>query len=65
MADCEQKFGWPGLHYLLQTAFMRVDRIGEWPDTTPRLVADDLRKFFRDLTRDLIELDDAESNGDS
>jgi predicted nucleotidyltransferase component of viral defense system len=58
MEDCRRKFGWPGLEYLLQTAFLRVDELAAWPATQPATTIDEARGFFRDLTRSLIRLED-------
>jgi hypothetical protein len=35
MTDAQTKFGWPAIRYLLQTAFLRIDRLEAWPETTP------------------------------
>lgn len=54
MADCRAKFGWPGLEYLLQEAFLRPQHIDAWPDTNPPLDVEALRGFFLRLSRSLI-----------
>lgn len=56
MDDCELKFRWPGLRFLLQTAFLRIERVApdEWPVTAPPVTLDEARRFFRDLVRSLI-----------
>lgn len=59
IADCKRKFGWPGLRLLLQAAFLRVDKLRAWPETTPPTTLDQARTFFRDLARSLINLHDA------
>lgn len=58
MEDCRTKFGWPGLQYLLQEAFLRPERMTAWPETEPPLDVDELRGFFREASRSLIRLDD-------
>jgi hypothetical protein len=59
MADCRNKFGWPGLDYLLQTALLRVDSLSAWPQTKPVTTLAEARNHFRELARSLIKLDDA------
>lgn len=58
--DCERTFGWPGLPFLLQTAFSKVDRLETLPETTPALSREELERFFRDRAKDLIRLDEGE-----
>lgn len=58
IADCHAKFGWPGLPHLLQLAFLRAERIAAWPETDPLLDPATVGAFFRDLSRQLIALDD-------
>lgn len=59
MDDCHAKFRWPGLRVLLQTAFLRIDRVAPdaWPRTSPPVSLDEARAFFHALARSLIELD--------
>jgi predicted nucleotidyltransferase component of viral defense system len=59
MADCRTKFGWPGLEYLLQTSFLRVEGLSTWPDTDPPVPANEIMSFFRDAARSLIRLDES------
>jgi hypothetical protein len=33
--DCRKKFGWPGLVYLLQPAFLRPQHFTGWVETDP------------------------------
>jgi hypothetical protein len=58
--DCRKKFGWPGLQYLLQRAFLSPEQFAGWVETDPVVSLDEARVFFRDLARSLIgvELDD-------
>jgi predicted nucleotidyltransferase component of viral defense system len=58
LADCEAKFGWPGLRHLVQLAFLRVERLEAWPATTPEVTLAEARAFFRERARSLIELDE-------
>ena len=58
--DCEKKFGWPGLRYLLQSAFLRVELLPPWPDTEPPVAHETAAEFFRARARELIVLDDDE-----
>lgn len=55
--DCRTKFGWPGLEYLLQSAFLKAIQISSWPQTHPALAVADAQRFFRQLARSLIRLD--------
>ena len=57
ISDCEQKFGWPGLTYLLQAAFLRVEGIRVWPDTQSAIEKEEIVEYFRDLALSLIQLD--------
>ncbi len=51
--DCRTKFGWPGLSYLLQTAFLKVDGLPAFPDTEPPTSIEEARIFFREIVRRL------------
>lgn len=51
--DCKAKFGWPGLHHLLQTALLKVGDLTGWPETEPPTSLDEARLFFRDAVRAL------------
>jgi predicted nucleotidyltransferase component of viral defense system len=57
IADAEAKFGWPALRYLLQAAFLRVERLAAWPETAPPVTLAEARAFFRDRARQLITLE--------
>jgi predicted nucleotidyltransferase component of viral defense system len=57
MADCKRKFGWSGLEYLLQAAFLRVDALRAWPELDPPLELEQARVFFREAARSLIRVD--------
>lgn len=54
MRDCKTKFGWPGLHHLLQSALLRVDHLSGWPETEPPTTLDEARAFFHGLVQDLV-----------
>jgi hypothetical protein len=58
ISDCRRKFGWPGLEHLLQTAFLRAERLPGWPQTDPPSTREEAAEFFRDRVRDLIKLND-------
>jgi hypothetical protein len=57
IADCRRKFGWPGLEYLLQTAFLKIDRLPAWPVLNPPLSLEEARPAFHEFVRSLIRLD--------
>jgi predicted nucleotidyltransferase component of viral defense system len=57
IADCQAKFGWPALRLLLQGAFLRVERLEAWPETTPPTDLSEARRYFRERARTLIDLD--------
>lgn len=61
MADCHRKFGWPGLRYLLETAFLRIDKLRAWPVLEPEVSFDEAKTFFHDLTKQLVREDVEES----
>lgn len=54
MEDCQKKFGWPGLQYLLQTAFMRVPGLPDWPVTEPPVAREVVAAYFRELAASLF-----------
>jgi Nucleotidyl transferase AbiEii toxin, Type IV TA system len=56
MEDCRKKFGWPGLRYLLQAAFLRPEQFKSWVTTDPPVTLNEARAFFRDLARSLIRV---------
>jgi hypothetical protein len=53
MADCRQKFGWPGLHHLLQTSLLKVDELSGWPNTEPPTTLGEARAFHHALVESL------------
>lgn len=57
MADCHRKFGWPGLRYLLETAFLRVENLRAWPVLEPPVSLEEAKEFFRGLARELVKKD--------
>lgn len=59
MEDCRRKFGWPGLASLLQTAFLRSEQFKGWVETDPPVSLEEARRFFRELARSLIQLDES------
>jgi hypothetical protein len=42
----------------LQAAFLRIERVAAWPETTPVVTFGEARDFFRDRARELIHLDE-------
>ena len=58
IADCRAKFGWPGLEYLLQTAFLKSASLPAWPETNPAVEASEAARFFRDVARSLIQVEE-------
>lgn len=54
VADCRQKFGWPGLEYLLQPALLKVERVRDWPTLDPPLTQDEATRELRDYARVLV-----------
>ena len=62
MEDGRTKFGWPGLHHLLQRAFLYPEHFRGWVENDPPTALVEAREYFRDLARSLVDLDDARSN---
>jgi hypothetical protein len=58
IVDGKAKFGWPALELLLQSAFLRIDRMTDWPELDPPVDLDDARRAFRGWAKSLIRLDD-------
>ena len=58
IADAKAKFGWPALELLLQSAFLRIDRMTDWPELDPPVDLDEARHAFRGWAKSLIKLDD-------
>jgi hypothetical protein len=54
--DCERKFGWPGIEYLLQPAFLRCNQLTHWPLTEPVVTLPEAQAFYRQLAEQLVRL---------
>ncbi|MBI2389828.1 MAG: nucleotidyl transferase AbiEii/AbiGii toxin family protein [Deltaproteobacteria bacterium] len=59
IADAKAKFGWPALE-LLQSAFLRIDQMTDWPALDPPADVEEARRAFRGWARSLIRLEDDE-----
>lgn len=59
---CRKKFGWPGLTYLLQTAFLGPEHFTSWVETDPPVSLEEARPFFRELARSLVRSAQAEES---
>lgn len=58
IADAKSKFGWPALELLLQSAFLRIEQMTDWPELDPPVSIEEARRAFRGWARSLIRLDE-------
>jgi predicted nucleotidyltransferase component of viral defense system len=58
--DTKAKFGWPALELLLQSAFLRIDRMTAWPELDPPVDMAEARRAFRGWAKSLIRVDEDE-----
>lgn len=65
IADAKAKFGWPALEILLQSAFLRIERMTGWPELDPPVDLEDARRAFRGWTKSLIALDEKDEPASS
>lgn len=56
--DTKRKFGWPALELLLQSAFLKAERLTAWPEVEPPIDVEELRRAFRAWAKGLIRLED-------
>jgi predicted nucleotidyltransferase component of viral defense system len=58
IADATAKFGWPAMHLLLQSAFLKIEGMTAWPVLSPPVAIEEARTAFRRWAKSLIRLDD-------
>lgn len=58
IVDAKAKFGWPAFELLLQSAFLKLERMSAWPELDPPVTVEEARQAFREWSRSLIRLDD-------